>query len=79
MSSVLITVTRSAGNDRAVLVFIDTEGFNPDGSGDGPGLRILVNDNEAYAGVAYDFDPDVSHDALAVQHAVDLADIPYTN
>lgn len=49
-----ITVTRSAGNDRAVLVLIDTT-FEPDASDGGPGLRVLINDDEAYVGKAYEF------------------------
>lgn len=46
---VAVIVTRSAGSDRAVVVFIDTA-FEPDGS---PGLRVLVNDGDAYIGVPY--------------------------
>jgi hypothetical protein len=44
---VLVTVTRSAGPDGAVLVFIDTPNFEPDGS---PGLRVLVNDGDVFIG-----------------------------
>jgi hypothetical protein len=49
---VVVTVTRSAGLDGAVLVMIDTT-FDPAGADRGPGLRVLVNDHPAWAGVAY--------------------------
>jgi hypothetical protein len=49
---VVVTVTRSAGLDGAVLVMIDTT-FDPAGADHGPGLRVLVNDHPAWAGVAY--------------------------
>lgn len=45
-----ITVTRSAGDDGALLVIIDTE-FEPDGSDGGPGLRVMVNDGDVFEGV----------------------------
>ena len=72
--ALLITVTRSAGDDRAVLVFIDTE-FAVDGKGRGPGLRVLVNDDEAFVGQAYDLG--ANHDAKAVSLSVSLDDIAY--
>lgn len=50
-----ITVTRSAGTDGAVLVFIDTDG-EPNGSDGGPALRVLLNDDEAFVGVPYALD-----------------------
>lgn len=70
---VVITVTRSAGDDRAVTIFIDTQ-FEPDGS-DGPGLRILVNDDEAYVGKPYDYG--AHHNAMSKSLMVKLSDIPY--
>lgn len=75
MADVEVTVTRSAGDDRAVLVIIDTA-FEPDGSDDGPGLRILLNDDEVYVGKAYDFGKD--HQANALGLKVDLSNIEYT-
>ena len=69
-----ITVTRSAGDDRAVLVIIDTD-FEPTGSDGGPGLRILVNDDEAYVGKAYDLG--AHHRAYSETFSVGLIDIPY--
>lgn len=72
--SVMITVTRSAGDDRAVLVLIDTT-FEPNGSDDSPGLRVLLNDNEVYAGVAYDFGS--HHTAASKQLRVELSEVPY--
>lgn len=45
-------ITYSAGTDGAVLVLIDTT-FEPNASDGGPGLRVLVNDEPVYAGVAY--------------------------
>jgi hypothetical protein len=74
MAAVEITVTRSAGDDRAVTVFIDTD-FEPDGSDDGPGLRVLLNDNEAYAGKAYDLG--AHHAAASKRLVVELDDIAY--
>ena len=71
MPGLEITVTRSAGNDRAVLVIIDTD-FEPT---DDPGLRILVNDDEAYVGKAYDFGQ--HYRAESVRFFVDLDQIPY--
>ena len=72
MPDLTITVTRSAGDDRAVVVFIDTE-FEPTGK---PGLRILVNDNEVYEGKRYELD--ANHDAKSVSFEVSLDDIAYT-
>jgi hypothetical protein len=70
-----ISVTRSAGDDRAVLVFIDTE-FEPFGSDDSPGLRVLLNDNEVYVGTAYDLGG--HHEAKAKKMTVGLDEIAYT-
>lgn len=72
----LITVTRSAGDDRAVVVFIDTPTFEPNGKGDSPGLRVLVNDDEAFVGKALVFGE--NHEAESVSFEVSLDDIPYT-
>lgn len=44
-----VTITRSHGSDGAVVVFVDTA-FEPDAP---PGLRVLVNDGDAYMGVPY--------------------------
>ena len=56
-----ISVTRSAGDDRAVLVLIDTS-FEPFAPGDDDlGLRVLLNDNEIYVGKPYDLG--AHHDA----------------
>jgi hypothetical protein len=73
--AVEITVTRSAGDDRAVVVFIDTD-FEPDGSDQGPGLRVLLNDNEVYVGKAYDLGS--HHEAKSKGVTVTLDDIDYT-
>jgi hypothetical protein len=70
-----ITVTRSAGDDRAVTVFIDTK-FEPDGSDGGPGLRVLVNDDEAYVGKAYELGE--HHEAKAISFGVYESNIAYT-
>jgi hypothetical protein len=35
--------------DSVWVVQIDTE-FEPDGSDDGPGLRVYINDDDAYIG-----------------------------
>jgi hypothetical protein len=73
-NAVTITVTRSAGDDRAMLVMIDTD-FEPDGSDGGPGLRVLLNDDEAYVGKALDFG--ANHPAMSQTWCVGLDDIPY--
>jgi len=70
-----ISVTRSAGDDRAIVVFIDTD-FEPNGSDDGPGLRVLINDDEAYTGKAYDYGS--HHEAKSVTFEVELPQIEYT-
>lgn len=75
MSDLRISVTRSAGDDRAVVVFVDTD-FEPDGSDGGPGLRILVNDNEGFVGKAYDLG--AHHEAEDVKFEVSFDDIAYT-
>ena len=49
---VSVTVEKSSGSDDAIVIQIDTE-FEPDGSDGGPGLRVFVNDGDAYIGVAY--------------------------
>jgi hypothetical protein len=41
------TVTRSAGDDGAIVVHLDTT-FEPDGSDGGPGLRVRINDDPVY-------------------------------
>ena len=47
-----VKVVRSAGEDGAVVVFIDTD-FEPDASDAGPGLRVFVNDGDVYTGVPH--------------------------
>lgn len=71
-----ISVTRSAGDDRAVLVFIDTS-FEPFAPGEEDlGLRVLLNDNEIYVGKPYDLGE--HHEARAVNLIVRSDDIDYT-
>lgn len=48
-----VGITKSAGKDNAVVVFVDTQ-FEPNGSDGGPGLRVLINDDPTYEGVAFD-------------------------
>lgn len=78
LPDVRLAVTRSAGDDRAVVVFVDTE-FEPDASDGGPGLRVLLNDDEAYVGKAYDLPErhDPGHEAAAKHFEVRLDEIPY--
>lgn len=66
-----ITVTRSAGLDGAVVVFLD---------GDFPGgLRIVVNDSEEH-GVPYEPQIDAEErEAGDVTFTYELADIAYTD
>jgi hypothetical protein len=72
-----VIVTRSAGDDRAVLVFIDTT-FEPFAAGpDDLGLRVLINDDEAYVGKGYDLG--ANHHAKARKFEVRLDDIAYTD
>jgi hypothetical protein len=67
----LITVTRSAGDDRATLVFIDDV--------DPKNLRILVNDGEAFVGKPYQMlDNGRGYEAKDVQFQVAPDDIAYT-
>lgn len=58
---VRVSIHHSDGSDGAVVVQIDTE-FEPDhhAGPDQPGLRILLNDGDAYVGVPYR--PDVKSD-----------------
>ncbi|SRR6266704_603742 len=72
-----VTVTRSAGADGAVVVFVDTD-FEPDGSDDGPGLRVVVNDEPVYEGVAYQESDGESARYAARTLAADLADLEPT-
>lgn len=76
----LITVTRSAGDDRAVVIFVDTDdGADSVGVQHDPGLRILVNDVEAFVGKAYDMlESGKMHEAKSVSFNVSLDDIDYT-
>lgn len=51
-AGVTVTITPSAGDDGAIVVFIDTT-FEPDASDGGPGLRVRVNDDPVYEGKPY--------------------------
>ncbi len=66
-----VTITQSAGEDGAMVVFVDTE-FEPNASDGGPGLRVLINDHDTYIGVPYAYHPDHTECAdgcgLAVTH-----------
>lgn len=48
-----VFVGPSAGSDGAMVVIVDTE-YEPDGSDGGTGLRVLVNDGDAFVGVPYE-------------------------
>lgn len=72
-----LTVTRSAGNDRAITVFIDTA-FEPNGEDGSSGLRVLLNDDEIFEGKAYEYERNVHHEAKSVEFEVSLDDIDYT-
>ena len=81
---VLVTVTRSVGPDGAVLVMIDTSGFEPNGSDGGPGLRIRINDADVTECCRCDFVPYAESDGterFAPEHrlGVSLANLQYTN
>lgn len=73
--SVTITVTRSGGKDGAVLIFVDTD-FEPDGSDGSPGLRILLNDYDAWVGKAVEHCEPI-REAVVKRFTVDTEDIPY--
>lgn len=47
-----VTITRSAGADGAVVVFVDSLGVHEIGGM--PQMRILLNDGEVYVGVPYE-------------------------
>lgn len=54
-----VTITRSAGEDGAIVVFIDGPSeadWMPDGS---PRMRVLLNDEPIYSAVPYEPSPDV--------------------
>jgi hypothetical protein len=72
-----VTVTRSAGSDGAIVVFIDTE-TEPDGSDGGPGLRVLVNNETVYTGVEHGGD-DRDRPAGSVVVEVSPDQIAYTH
>lgn len=80
MSGVEVTVTRSAGTDGAVVVFVDTD-FEPDASDGGPGLRIVVNDTDtyplSYLGKKFEWEGPDDHPAKAVKLTVQLDEIAY--
>jgi hypothetical protein len=66
-----ITVTRSAGTDGAVVVFID-------GDFDQTGLRVRVNDEPIYAAPAFEHDGgDNDREAKSVKLPFTLEDIAY--
>jgi hypothetical protein len=53
-----VTITKSAGADGAVVIFIDTD-FEPDrgawdGRSEGPGLRVNINDDPTFVGVPWE-------------------------
>lgn len=51
--NVTVTITASAGSDNAAVVLVDTN-FEPDNSDGHGGLRVMVNDGDAFIGVAYE-------------------------
>lgn len=51
---VTVIVTRSAGHDDAVVVFVDTDPETIAEGDAGPRIRILLNDEPVYLGVFYD-------------------------
>lgn len=77
-NGVKVTITTSAGNDGAVVVFIDTT-FEPDGSDVGPGLRVLLNDDPVFEGVEYRPDPteDMDEFELAAHNEAMINDPAY--
>jgi hypothetical protein len=75
VADVKVTVTRSAGTDGAVLVMVDT-GFEPDGSDDSPGLRVLVNDQPVFAGREY-LTAEEPREADRRTLEVDVAEVQY--
>lgn len=71
-----VTVTRSAGTDGAVVVFIDTT-FEPDASDGGPGLRVMVNDAVVLAGRSYEH-CDGEREAVAVRLDTTVAELAHS-
>lgn len=75
VGEVIVTVTRSAGPDGAVLVMIDTD-FEPDASDGSPGLRVRVNDGTVFEGVAYESVPGEWLDAVPDPHVLRVSVYP---
>lgn len=65
-----VTVTRSAGSDGAVVVFVD-------GDFGETGLRILLNDDEVFVGKRYELCPETPRPARKVSLTFTLEDIDY--
>lgn len=83
-ASVLVTVTRSLSPDGAILVMIDTDGFEPNGSDGGPGLRIRINDADVTECGPNDLVPYAESDGIdrfAPEHrlGVSFANLQYTD
>jgi hypothetical protein len=49
---VTVTVHHSGGTDAAAVVQVETD-FAPDGTDGGPGLRIVLHDDDTYVGVPF--------------------------
>jgi hypothetical protein len=64
---VTVEIHRSVGTDGAIVVQIDTE-FEPDGSDGIAGLRVYVNDSEAYVGVPLGLPPEQPPTAWGPEH-----------
>lgn len=75
-----IIVTRSAADDGAVLVIIQTtfepHPFHTDPGGAGPGLRVVLNDGPIFEGVQYGT-LDRVHEAPEHRLTVSLDEIEY--
>lgn len=48
---VRVSIVNSPADDGAMVVYIDTD-YEPDGSDGGPGIRVYINDDITYEGVA---------------------------
>ena len=69
MGNVLITVTRSAGADEALVVFVDNHGDLP--------VRVVLNDGDDHLGVEYQYEPGREREAKTVSLTVGYDEVAY--
>lgn len=76
-NDITITVTRSAGADGAIVIFIDTT-FEPNASDGSPGLRVCVGEGVVFDGKPREYVPEANdRTASALYFGADIADLTY--